>query len=87
MTTQQTSADKTRALLRKVKAHWLNAAPGPDAARKSTLEFYAIPNQGTLIVQYWDDGSTSTYADWPLPQQWDAFEASLTGYEHAPEHR
>jgi hypothetical protein len=45
-----------------------------------TLEWWSVPQMGTLIVQHFGrDGSIVTFADWPTGDTFADFEAFLTG--------
>lgn len=72
----QARRNRCRDILRDAGCRLINACDGPTSAVKSRLEFWQAP-RGLVIVQFWEDGGCSTFADWPLGETWDDLKLSL----------
>lgn len=68
--------NRGREMLAKHGYRCINGCVGPQATEKNTLEFYTGP-KGTIILQFWEDGSVTTFAEWPLGHTWEELEEAL----------
>lgn len=80
MATDQNNQDRSAKaveLLLKAGCRCLNTCTGPKTFTKNRLEFWGVPNRGVVILEIWEDGSVSSFADWPLGTTWEDFEKAI----------